>query len=44
MASSALARPRRRVPVGTIVRHAVLIVFMLIILLPLLWVLALMRC
>jgi ABC-type glycerol-3-phosphate transport system permease component len=41
MASSAVIRPRRRVPVGTIVRHVVLVGFMLIILLPLLWVLLL---
>jgi multiple sugar transport system permease protein len=38
---SVSARPYRRVPAGTIVRHAILIFFMLIILLPLAWVLLL---
>ncbi len=40
MAAAEFARPSRRpIKVGTIVRHAVLIVFMLIILMPLAWVL-----
>src|ERR687884_281911 len=38
---SAAAAPHRRVPIGTVVRHAVLVGFMLIILLPLAWVLLL---
>jgi ABC-type glycerol-3-phosphate transport system permease component len=38
---SVTARQYRRVPVGTLLRHVVLIFFMLIILLPLVWVLLL---
>src|SRR2546430_5258133 len=42
MAAITLSHARRRpVKVGTIIRHAVLIVFMLIILMPLAWVLLL---
>src|SRR3979411_3329438 len=39
--ASAIAAPRRRIKPGTIVRHVVLVAFMLIILVPLAWVLLL---
>src|SRR5438552_18790845 len=42
MAAAEFARPSRRpIKVGTIVRHAVLLLFMLVILVPLAWVLLL---
>ncbi|HEY3062477.1 MAG TPA: carbohydrate ABC transporter permease [Chloroflexota bacterium] len=42
MASPALPRPRQKpLPIGTIVRHVVLVIFMLIIVVPLAWVLLL---
>src|SRR3979411_2768056 len=39
--ASAIAAPRRRIKPGTIVRHVVLVAFMLVILVPLAWVLLL---
>jgi ABC-type glycerol-3-phosphate transport system permease component len=42
LSARATMRPRRRpIPIGTIVRHVVLVAFMLVILLPLAWVLLL---
>src|SRR5438045_3050512 len=41
LGARAVPSPRRGVKIGTVVRHAVLVIFMLVILVPLAWVLLL---